>query len=42
MYMSSIIFATHNDNKLKEARSILGIDVEGTDLEVEEIQSLQN
>lgn len=38
--MEKIYFATTNEGKLKEARSILGISVEGTPLEIDEVQSL--
>lgn len=38
--MKKIFFATTNENKLKEAREVLGIEVEGSGLEIEEIQSL--
>lgn len=38
--MKSIYFATTNSGKLKEASEILGIEVIGTPLEIEEIQSL--
>jgi len=38
--MLSLIFATSNEHKLKEAREILGIEVEGTSLDIPEIQSL--
>jgi len=37
---NSIIFATSNKSKVKEAESILGIKVLGNSLEVDEIQSL--
>jgi len=40
MKISSIVFATGNQDKLDEARKILGVDIEGTGLEIEEIQSL--
>lgn len=40
MKVNSIIFATGNKDKLREAQSILGIVVEGTDLKIDEIQSL--
>lgn len=35
-----IFFGTTNEGKLAEARDILGIEIEGTPLEIEEIQSL--
>ena len=35
-----MIFATGNENKLKEAGDILKIDIKGTELEIPEIQSL--
>ncbi len=38
--MKKVYFATHNEGKLKEAQNILGIEVEGTGLEVDEIQSM--
>ncbi len=38
--MRKIFFGTNNEGKLKEARAILGIAIDGTDLEIEEIQSL--
>lgn len=38
--MTTIYFATTNAGKLKEAGEILGIEVIGTPLEIEEIQSL--
>lgn len=38
--VNSIIFATGNKDKLREAEHILGIKVTGTELEVDEIQSL--
>jgi len=40
MKVNSIIFATGNKDKLREAEHILGIEVKGTELEVDEIQSL--
>ena len=40
MKVNSIIFATGNKDKLREAEDILGIRVTGTELEVDEIQSL--
>lgn len=40
MKVNSIIFATGNKDKLREAEDILGIKVKGTELEVDEIQSL--
>ncbi len=40
MKVNSIIFATGNKDKLREAENILGIEVKGTKLEVDEIQSL--
>ena len=38
--METIYFATTNQGKLMEARAILGIEVVGTQLEVDEVQSL--
>lgn len=39
--MEKLIFATTNQNKLEEARNILGIEIEGIELpDIEEIQSL--
>ncbi len=38
--MKKIYFATTNEGKLKEAREILGVEVVGTPLEIDEIQSL--
>lgn len=38
--MSKLIFATGNKGKLEEAKNILGTEVEGTSLEIDEIQSL--
>lgn len=35
-----LFFATTNEGKLNEARQILNVEVEGTPLEIEEIQSL--
>lgn len=35
-----LIFGTSNKNKLEEAKSILSIDLEGSDIEIEEIQSI--
>jgi len=35
-----LIFATSNNDKLREAREILNVQVEGTDLDIDEIQSL--
>ena len=35
-----LIFATTNEDKIKEAKYALGIEIEGTPLEIEEIQSL--
>ena len=40
MKIDSIIFASGNKDKIREAESILGIKVEGTTLEIDEIQSL--
>lgn len=40
--MKKIIFGTTNENKLSEARSILGEKVEGVALEADEVQSLDN
>ena len=37
--MKEILFATGNKNKLREAREILQYDIEGTDVEIPEIQS---
>ena len=38
--VNRLIFATSNEGKLKEARAILGIDIEGTALKIDEVQSL--
>ncbi len=38
--MNKLFFATTNEGKLREAREILGANIEGTPLEIEEIQSL--
>src|SRR3989344_6384035 len=38
--MEKIYFATTNESKLKEAKDILGMEVIGTPLEIDEIQSL--
>lgn len=38
--MKKVYFATTNKGKLKEAKAILGIDVLGTPLDIDEIQSL--
>ncbi len=38
--MKKIFFATTNEGKLKEAREILAVEVEGCGLEIDEIQSL--
>lgn len=38
--INKIAFATTNEGKLKEARELLGIEVEGSGLEIDEIQSL--
>ncbi len=40
MKINSLIFATSNKDKLKEAREILKVPLEGTSLEIEEVQSL--
>lgn len=40
MISNSIVFATGNKDKVKEAESILGVKVVGTSLEIDEIQSL--
>lgn len=40
MKVNSIIFATGNKDKLREAEHILGLEVKGTELKVDEIQSL--
>ena len=40
--MSKIYFATTNKDKLREARMILGIEVEGVERDIEEIQSLDS
>lgn len=40
--MSKLIFATSNKNKLAEAKQILGIEIEGTSLDIPEIQSLDH
>jgi XTP/dITP diphosphohydrolase len=37
-----LFFATTNEGKLKEARDILGVEIEGTPLEIDEIQSLDH
>ena len=39
--MDKLYFATTNEGKIKEAREILGIKVEGIPLEIDEIQSLE-
>ena len=38
--MKKIYFATNNEGKLKEAHNILGIEVIGSGLEIDEIQSI--
>ena len=38
--MIKLYFATGNEGKLKEAQNILGVDVEGVGLEIDEIQSM--
>lgn len=38
--MKKLYFATTNEGKLKEARDILGVEVVGTPLEIDEVQSL--
>ncbi len=40
MQIKRVTFATTNKGKLEEARSILGMEVDGTPLEIDEIQSL--
>lgn len=40
--MVKLIFATNNPNKLKEAQQILGVDLDGTTLDIPEIQSLDH
>ena len=40
MEIDRIFFATTNEGKIREAQEILGIKVNGTPLEIEEIQSL--
>ena len=40
--MNKLIFATSNKNKLAEAQQILGIELEGTSLDIPEIQSLDH
>lgn len=40
MISNSIIFATANKDKIREAESILGMKIEGTTLKIDEIQSL--
>ncbi len=42
MKIKSAIFASSNKNKLKEIEDILGIKINGTSLEIEEIQSLDS
>lgn len=37
-----LIFATSNEGKLREAKEILDVEVEGTTLEIDEVQSLDN
>jgi non-canonical purine NTP pyrophosphatase (RdgB/HAM1 family) len=38
--MKKLFFATGNKNKLKEAREILGIEIEQIDIDLDEIQSI--
>jgi XTP/dITP diphosphohydrolase len=38
--MGILYFATHNENKIREAKDILGIEIEGAGFEVDEIQSM--
>src|SRR3989304_7217306 len=38
--MNKLIFATGNKDKLREAGQILGLELEGVDIEIDEIQSL--
>ena len=38
--MRKIYFATTNEDKIREAKAILDVDVVGTDIEIDEIQSL--
>lgn len=38
--MNKIIFVTTNKGKLQEARGILGVEVEGLELEIDEVQTL--
>lgn len=38
--MKKIFFATTSEDKINEAKSILNIEIEGSELEIEEIQSL--
>ena len=40
MEIDRIFFATTNEGKIREAQEILGVKVNGTSLEIEEIQSL--
>lgn len=40
MNLRKIYFATSNQNKIDEAKTILGIDIEGIGLDIDEIQSL--
>lgn len=40
MNMNTLCFATSNKEKLKEARRILGVEIVGTHLKIDEIQSL--
>jgi len=40
MKVDEVYFATTNEGKLNEARHILGVDVKGISLDIEEIQSL--
>ncbi len=42
MKIKSAIFASSNKNKLREIEEILGIKIEGTSLEIDEIQSLDS
>ncbi len=38
--MKKILFATTNENKIKEAKEILGVEIEPVSLEIDEIQTL--
>lgn len=39
--MKKIIFATTNKNKIREAQEILGVKINGIELDIDEIQSLE-